>query len=76
MRRRGKVKYDRVAMLRSDVFYVTPFDMFETYGRLPNSTAVVPGFGRRPVSDRMIVGPPKAVEIWATQRFARQVGSD
>lgn len=62
--------YSRIAVLRSDVFHMTPFDMFETFGGEANSTAVIPGFGKWPISDRMIVGPPAAVSIWASKRFS------
>jgi hypothetical protein len=67
-------RYDRVAMLRSDVVYMTPIDLFQA-NRQPlrdgAKVAVVPAFGRYPVSDRMIIGPRDAVEIWAAQRFDR-----
>ena len=37
-----------------------------------NSKVVaIPGFGRFPVSDRGIVGPYEAVQIWANERFTR-----
>jgi hypothetical protein len=69
------VEYTRVAMLRSDVLYVTPVDVWE---KAPggvrdddNRVAVIPAFGRYPVSDRLIYGPSKAVEVWAAQRFQR-----
>jgi hypothetical protein len=68
------LRYDRVAVLRSDVVYVTPIDFFQVNWRLINDSdrvAVVPAFGRYPVNDRMIVGPREAVEIWAAQRFNR-----
>ena len=61
------VKYTQVAMIRSDVVYMTPVDLYE-YG---SDKIVVPAFGRYPVSDRLLVGPAAAVEIWATQRFLR-----
>jgi hypothetical protein len=72
-------------MLRSDVVYATPIDIY----RLANDNnditaaasaplmdrenryAVVPAFGRHPVSDRIIYGPHAAVKIWAAERFAR-----
>lgn len=68
------IQYARVAMLRSDVMYVTPIHIWERqHSHQPldihNQYAVVPGFGRYPVSDRMIYGPAAAVKIWATQRF-------
>jgi hypothetical protein len=69
------VEYGRVAMLRSDAFYVTPIDVWESpsTGRrdFNNSVAVIPGFSRYPVSDRLIYGPSGAVQIWAAERFER-----
>jgi len=59
-------QYDRVAMLRSDVVYVTPID----FNEYPNKV-VVPGFARYPVSDRLAIGPMKGIEVWASQRFSR-----
>jgi len=58
--------YERIAMMRSDVFYMSPIDAFE----YPDK-AVIPGFARYPVSDRMVIGPPASVQIWASERFAR-----
>ena len=65
---RHNIQYKRVAMLRNDVVYLTPIylDEFAT-----DDTAVVPGFGRYPVSDRMVYGPYEAVRIWASERFQR-----
>jgi hypothetical protein len=66
--------YTRVAMLRSDVVYMTPINVFEISRRkvLDNEkAALVPAFGRHPVSDRIIVGPRDAVKVWATERFDR-----
>jgi len=68
------VEYTRVAMLRNDVVYMTPIDIFQSrYGTndTAKSFAVVPGFAKYPVNDRMIYGPYKAVKIWATERFSR-----
>jgi hypothetical protein len=66
--------YSRVAMLRLDVVYVTPINIYE----LPNKTidydnavAVIPNFGRHPVSDRMMYGPFEALQAWAAQRIQR-----
>lgn len=66
--------YSRVAMLRSDILYVTPIDIYQ----LPdgsfdqrNEYAVIPNFGNFPVNDRMIYGPSDAVRIWAAGRFSR-----
>jgi hypothetical protein len=71
----GPIRYDRVAMLRSDVVFVTPIDifrsasdgMFDTF----NNHSVIPGFAQCPVNDRMFYGPYKAAEIWAAGRFPR-----
>jgi hypothetical protein len=68
------VEYGRVAMIRSDVFYVTPFDVWELpsgHRDINNSVAVIPGFGRYNISDRLIYGPADAVKVWAAQRFQR-----
>jgi len=60
------VDYETVAMLRSDVLYMTLIDLYEYPDKL-----VVPGFNRFPVNDRAVYGPAKAVRIWATERFSR-----
>jgi len=67
-----KRNYSRVAMLRNDVMYVTPFDVYElsTHKRdVENNHIVIPDWANYPVNDRMIAGPYKAVKIWATERF-------
>ncbi|CAJ1970501.1 unnamed protein product [Cylindrotheca closterium] len=68
------VRYERVAMLRNDVLYVTPIDIYllDNLNKTidyDNSHFVMPPFCRYPVNDRMIYGPYGAVRIWATQRF-------
>jgi len=66
--------YSRVAMLRSDILYVTPIDIFQLAdGSFDqhNEYAVIPNFGNYPVNDRMIYGPSDAVKIWAAGRFSR-----
>jgi len=72
------VAYTRVAMLRNDVLYVTPIDISWQPRQGVNDTvnrfAVVPGFAKYPVNDRMIIGPYNAVKIWATERFQRLEG--
>jgi hypothetical protein len=79
------VQYTRVAMLRSDVLYATPIDIYRLDNDSNNDTAtdagalfdrenryaVVPAFGKWPVSDRLIYGPHAAVKIWAAERFDR-----
>uniref|UniRef100_A0A7S2Y3W3 Uncharacterized protein n=1 Tax=Entomoneis paludosa TaxID=265537 RepID=A0A7S2Y3W3_9STRA len=79
------IPYDRVAVLRSDVMFLTPIDIWSrvptnqtttnssaaTIYDLHNEYAVVPGgFGMYPINDRFIYGPAKAVQTWATQRFS------
>jgi hypothetical protein len=67
-------RYNRVAMLRSDVVYVTPINIYETANRqhdTNNEIAVIPSFATYPVNDRMIYGPYDAVKVWATERFSR-----
>jgi hypothetical protein len=64
--------YSRVAMLRSDVLFVSPVDIYRhPDGSLDhdNRFAVVPNFGNFPVNDRMIYGPYDAVRLWAAGRF-------
>lgn len=67
------VNYTRVAMLRSDVAFITPIDIYSIQGNKDinnvQRTAVVPGFAKWPVNDRMIYGPAPAVAIWASERF-------
>ena len=67
--------YTRVAMLRNDVVYVTPFDIYKRGINTPidknNSDVIVPNWARFPVNDRMIYGPHDGVKIWATERFGR-----
>mmetsp|Transcript_16805 Transcript_16805/g.46165 ORF Transcript_16805/g.46165 Transcript_16805/m.46165 type:complete len:457 (+) Transcript_16805:16-1386(+) len=69
------VHYARVALLRSDVVYLTELDIYETKTRKQldynNSVAVIPMFARYPVNDRMIYGPYDAARIWASERFSR-----
>ena len=68
-----QVNYTRVAMLRSDVVFLTPFDLWDTGVPLSidtnNSHVVIPGFARYPVNDRAIYGSAVGVQIWATSRF-------
>lgn len=66
-------KYDRVAMMRNDVVYVTPIDIYDTtkYGLdFSNEYMIIPDWANWPVNDRMISGPYDAVRVWATERFA------
>lgn len=68
------IEYKIVAMLRSDVVYVTPINIHDAPKPKGSSSALVPvtvpNFGKHPVSDRIIYGPREGVKIWATQRFA------
>jgi len=70
-------KYDTVAVIRSDVVYVTPLDLTDTgvdpntnQPNPPSATVTIPGFDKWPVSDRAIYGPYEAVKVWATHRFS------
>ncbi|KAG7359070.1 hypothetical protein IV203_015659 [Nitzschia inconspicua] len=66
--------YTRVAMMRNDVVYVTPFDIYQVSNTSrddANRQVVVPNFARFPINDRMVYGPYAAVKIWATERFDR-----
>ena len=75
----GPPYYDRVAMLRSDVVYVTPIDVWERSGGTAaavddddgddNTLLRIPDWANYPVNDRMVIGPYEAVEVWATRRF-------
>jgi hypothetical protein len=69
------IKYERVAMMRSDVVYLTPIDVFRSAPEGVfdsfNNQSVIPGFSLWPVNDRMFYGPYEATEIWATGRFSR-----
>ncbi|GKY94339.1 hypothetical protein MPSEU_000399800 [Mayamaea pseudoterrestris] len=67
-------KYSRVAMMRSDVVYMTPIDIFlKADGGIDigNNEVVIPYFASYPVNDRLIYGPRDAVVTWATGRFGR-----
>lgn len=64
--------YSRMAVLRLDVAYMTPVDIFQlnaTHRDTTNSHYVLPGFAQYPVNDRGIYGPREAVRAWATERF-------
>ena len=68
--------YTRVAMMRLDVVYVTPFNIYKIGVKdetmdINNHFAAVPNWARYPINDRMFYGPNKAVKIWATERFQR-----
>jgi hypothetical protein len=70
--------YSRVAMLRNDMLFVTPIDIYRLPSShtldLANQYAVIPGgFGNHPVNDRLIYGPYDAVRLWATGRLTRLV---
>jgi len=68
------IEYERVAYFRLDSFYTWPVDIFkidkDTYD-YSNRYAVVPGFAKYPVNDRMFYGPAEAAKIWAAERFDR-----
>ena len=66
--------YSRVAMLRIDVVYLTPIDVYQLPNKTldyENSVAVIPNFARHPVNDRMMYGPYEALQVWASQRTRR-----
>lgn len=69
------IKYERVAMMRIDVMYITPIDIFrsapERHFDEFNNKSVIPAFAKYPVNDRMFYGPYEAAEIWASGRFSR-----
>lgn len=71
--RQYNVEYTRVAMLRIDVAYLTPIDIWSNGfggGRdTDNRRAVLPAFQGAPVNDRLFFGPHDAVEIWAAKRL-------
>jgi hypothetical protein len=76
--------YTRVAMLRNDVMFVTPFNIYQlqldngngngnhnTTFDYDNNKVAVPNWARFPINDRMVYGPYQAIQIWATERFTR-----
>ncbi|CAJ1951912.1 unnamed protein product [Cylindrotheca closterium] len=68
------INYTRVAMLRNDVMFLTPFNiaMVDNTEKAPDSKHfVLPGFANFPVTDRMIYGVYDAVKMWSTTRFDR-----
>ena len=69
------IKYERVTMLRNDVVYLKPIDVFRSApgGAFDtfNNHSMVPSFASWPVNDRMFCGPYEATKIWATGRFSR-----
>ena len=70
----GRPKYDRVAMMRLDVLYALPVDIYQPEKDefdKENKIAVSPGFAKYPVNDRLFYGPYDAVKIWASERFMR-----
>lgn len=73
-RRKGSdLPYTRVAVLRLDVVYMTPVDIYQlnaTHRDTANTHFVLPGFAQYPVNDRGIYGPTSVVRAWATERFA------
>jgi hypothetical protein len=76
------VNYTSVAMLLSDVVYITPLDLRDrgeppdmmlkdNVTRFSSNAVTIPAFGQWPVSDRLVYGSPAAVKVWATQRLSR-----
>jgi hypothetical protein len=66
------IRYTRVAMLRSDVFFVTPIDInvHHSNSTMNVPTLVIPAFAKFPVNDRMAYGDYDVVRHWAKGRFA------
>jgi len=65
-------EYQRVAMMRSDVVYMTPIDVWNISSSqrdTKNQHFVMASFGKHPVNDRIILGPMPAVRAWALNRF-------
>jgi hypothetical protein len=46
--------YKRVAMMRNDVVYITPIDLYKDQA---SSSVVIPNFAKYPINDRLIIGP-------------------
>jgi len=82
----AKGKYRRVAMMRNDVVYITPIDIYDVPKDVTekgpkenmrmndfstNVASVIPNFAKYPVNDRLIYGPYSAVKVWASQRFSK-----
>lgn len=66
------IQYTRVAMLRNDVAFLTPIDVWLNGNQTKdhdNSVGVMPAFQTAPVNDRLFIGPRRAAEIWATKHF-------
>ena len=54
--------YKRVAMMRNDVVYITPIDLYKDYSSASSSlssssSVVIPNFAKYPINDRLIIGP-------------------
>lgn len=70
----AKKHYSRIAMLRLDVVYLTPINVYQLANKtmdVSNAVAVIPNFARHPVNDRLMIGPYEAVQVWAAQRIQR-----
>ena len=67
------IKYERVAMVRSDVVYLAPIDVFRsTPGRSfdkYNNHSVAPGVSLWPVNDRVLLGPYEATNHGRREDF-------
>jgi Galactosyltransferase len=67
-------RYGRVAMLRSDVIFVDPLDIYQIHNGtkdIRNEYVTIPDWAGWPVNDRMVSGPYDALKVWATERFGR-----
>jgi hypothetical protein len=66
--------YHRVSMLRSDVIFLQPIDIYRTNTMtrdVNNEYITIPDWAGWPVNDRMVNGPYDAVKVWATERFSK-----
>eukprot|EP00980_Cylindrotheca_fusiformis_P008621 scaffold1830_cov117-Cylindrotheca_fusiformis.AAC.20 len=66
--------YTQVAMMRNDVLFATPFNVYNTSRNVKNTNldyVGVPNWARYPINDRMVYGSYEAVKIWSTERFER-----
>lgn len=69
-----KKDYSSIAMMRNDVVFVTPFNVYNTSRNVKDVSldyVGVPSWARFPINDRMVYGSYKGVKIWSTERFER-----
>jgi hypothetical protein len=66
--------YTTVSVMRNDVVYVTPFNVYNTSKNKRDVSLEyvgVPRWARFPINDRMVYGSYRGVKIWSTERFER-----